>query len=97
MRFEGILGFVHTSKASKHLLATFPKLLGLIQGIHKKATVVKVGADGKMLKRFDDPDGSVMSFVTNALEFEDHLYLGSLDTNFIGKLPLLESDDPNFI
>ncbi|XP_034699827.1 protein STRICTOSIDINE SYNTHASE-LIKE 5-like [Vitis riparia] len=82
------MGFVHTSKASKHLVATFPKLQGLVQGMQKKAMVVKVGADGKMMKRFNDPNGSVMSFVTNALEFEEHLYLGSLNTNFIGKLPL---------
>ena len=54
--------------------------------MHKKGKVVKVGADGKMItKRLDDSNGTVMSFVANALEFEEHLYLGSLDTNFIGK------------
>lgn len=47
-----------------------------------------MGADGKMIKRFDDPNGSLMSMVTSALEFEGHLYLGSLNSNFIGKLPL---------
>lgn len=83
------MGFVHTSKALKHLVATFPKLVGMIQGMQKKARVVKVGADdGRIMKSFDDSNGNVMSFVTNALEFEEHLYLGSLNTNFIGKLPL---------
>ncbi|XP_002277770.1 protein STRICTOSIDINE SYNTHASE-LIKE 4 [Vitis vinifera] len=80
--------FVHTSKALKHLLATFPKLFQLVKGSHKKASVVKVAADGKIIDKFDDPNGKVISFVTSALEFEDYLYLGSLNTNFIGILPL---------
>lgn len=80
--------FVHTSVVSKHVVATFPKLLELVRGTYKKATVVNVGADGKIMKKFEDPTGKVMSFVTSAMEFEDHLYLGSLNSNFIGKLPL---------
>jgi len=76
------LEFVHTSKASKHLIATFPRLIELVNGVYKKAAVVNVAADGKIIRKFDDPNGKVMTFVTAALEFEDHLYLGSL------KLPL---------
>ncbi|XP_058213477.1 protein STRICTOSIDINE SYNTHASE-LIKE 4-like [Rhododendron vialii] len=85
---SGGLEYVHTSKALKHLVATFPKLLERVKGMHTKATVVNVATDGKIIRSFDDPDGDVMSFVTSALEFEDHLYLGSLNSNFIGKLPL---------
>lgn len=80
--------FVHTSVVSKHVVATFPKLLELVRGTRKRATVVNVGADGKIVKKFEDPTGKVMSFVTSAIEFEDNLYLGSLNANFIGKLPL---------
>ncbi|XP_057466604.1 protein STRICTOSIDINE SYNTHASE-LIKE 4-like [Actinidia eriantha] len=83
-RFE----FVHTSKVFKHLIATFPGLYELVKGVDKKAMVVNVAADGKIIRSFDDPTGEVMSFVTSALEFDDHLYLGSLTSNFIGKLPL---------
>ncbi|XP_057467453.1 protein STRICTOSIDINE SYNTHASE-LIKE 4-like isoform X1 [Actinidia eriantha] len=83
-RFE----FVHTSKAFKHLIATFPRLFELVKGVDKKAMVVNIAADGKIIRSFDDPIGDVMSFVTSALEFDDHLYLGSLTSNFIGKLPL---------
>lgn len=85
------LEFVHTSKASKHLIATFPRLIGLVNGVHRKATVVNVAADGKIIRKFDDPNGKVMSFVTAALEFEDHLYLGSLNSNFVGNLPLKDT------
>uniref|UniRef100_A0A5B7BFI9 Strictosidine synthase conserved region domain-containing protein n=1 Tax=Davidia involucrata TaxID=16924 RepID=A0A5B7BFI9_DAVIN len=80
--------FVHKSKAAKHLLATFPKLVEIVNGVRNKAMVVNVATDGKIIKKFDDPDGKVMSFVTSALEFENHLYLGNLNSNFIGKLPL---------
>lgn len=80
--------FVHTSKVAKHLLASFPRLFNLVVGVHKKATVVNVATDGKIIRRFDDNNGKVIKFVTSALEFEDNLYLGSLNSNFVGKLPL---------
>ncbi|KAJ4834717.1 hypothetical protein Tsubulata_007672 [Turnera subulata] len=80
--------FLHTSKTAKHLVATFPKLAKLTYSALKKATVVNVGADGKIIRRLDDPDGKVISAVTAALQHEDYLYLGNLNSNFIGKLPL---------
>ncbi|XP_054790240.1 protein STRICTOSIDINE SYNTHASE-LIKE 4-like [Prosopis cineraria] len=80
--------FVHASKVLKHLLASFPKLGNLVRGAHEKAMVANVGSDGKIIRIFDDDEGKVMTFVTSALEFEDHLYLGSLNSNFIGKLQL---------
>lgn len=80
--------FVHKSKMAKHLVATFPRMLKIVQDTHKKATVIKVSPNGVILKRLDDPNGKVMSFVTSAVQYDGHLYLGSLDTNFIGKLPL---------
>lgn len=82
------LRFVHTSISSKYLVASFPKLVKLVNGVYGKAMVVNVAADGKITRKFDDADGRVMSFVTSAFEYEDHLYLGSLNTNFIGKIPL---------
>ncbi|XP_048431428.1 protein STRICTOSIDINE SYNTHASE-LIKE 4 isoform X3 [Pyrus x bretschneideri] len=83
--------FVHTSKAAKHLVAASRKLTELMSAMRTEAMAVNVAADGKIIKKLMDPDGSVISFVTNALEFEDHLYLGSLNTNFIGKLPLKDA------
>ncbi|XP_012463434.1 protein STRICTOSIDINE SYNTHASE-LIKE 4 [Gossypium raimondii] len=81
--------FVHTSKALKLIISNFPKLVELVQsGVKKKATVINVAANGNIIKRFDDPDGTVVSFVTSALVFEDHLYLGSLKNDFVAKFPL---------
>lgn len=83
-----VLEFVHTSKVSKHLIASFPRLFNLISVTKKKAMVVNVATDGKITRMFDDNDGKVINFVTSAMEFEGHLYLGSLNSNFVGKLPL---------
>ncbi|XP_062091130.1 protein STRICTOSIDINE SYNTHASE-LIKE 4-like [Humulus lupulus] len=82
------LEFLHKSKTLKKFIATFPKLVEQVKGLERKATVVNVAADGKITKKLDDCDGKVMKFVTTAIEFEDHLYLGSLSSNFIGKFPL---------
>ncbi|KAG5605735.1 hypothetical protein H5410_027227 [Solanum commersonii] len=87
------LNFIHKSRATKHLLATFPNLMKWVMGAYDKAMVVNVAADGKITKGFDDPTGKVMSFVTSVLEYDDHLYLGSLNCDFIGKLPLTTSTD----
>lgn len=85
-------GFVFRSRASKHLMRAFPKLRNWIIGLKKKAMVVNVGVDGKTIRRgFDDPNGQVMNFVTSAVEFEGHLYFGSLHNDFIGKLPFTTS------
>ncbi|XP_058759267.1 protein STRICTOSIDINE SYNTHASE-LIKE 4-like isoform X2 [Vicia villosa] len=85
------LGFVHTSKVSKHLVASFPRLFNLINGATKSAMVVNVGTEGNIIRKFGDNEGKVISFLTSAVEFEDHLYLGSLNTDFVGKFPLLSS------
>uniref|UniRef100_A0A2P2L7Y3 Uncharacterized protein n=1 Tax=Rhizophora mucronata TaxID=61149 RepID=A0A2P2L7Y3_RHIMU len=82
------LEFVHTSMPTKYFVASNQKLVNLVRGVYQKASVVKVAADGQITRKFDDPDGKVMNFVTSAFEYEEHLYLGSLTANFIGKIPL---------
>ncbi|KAL2997930.1 hypothetical protein AAZX31_09G067900 [Glycine max] len=67
------LEFVHKYKTTKHLVDSFPRLI-----------VVNVATDGKIIREFDDADWKVITFVTSALEFEDHLYLGNLNCNFLG-------------
>ena len=79
-------------KMGRHILASFPSMYELlVSGVGQRATVVKVGADGRIVRRLDDPDGKVISFLTSAVEFRDHLYLGSLKVDFLGKLPLSSS------
>lgn len=72
------------------MIAAFPTLLEAAQATATKggAMVVNVGSDGKMRRMLDDSQGKVMSFVTSVLEFDDHLYMGSLVNNFVGKLRL---------
>lgn len=72
------------------MIAAFPTLLEAAKAMNAKAgaMVVNVGSDGKMRRMLDDSEGKVMSFVTSVLEFDDHLYLGSLSKNFVGKLRL---------
>ncbi|XP_024966966.1 protein STRICTOSIDINE SYNTHASE-LIKE 5-like [Cynara cardunculus var. scolymus] len=80
--------FIHSSRAIKHLLATFPKLFEQVKVLDRSAMVINVGSDGRIIKRLDDPNGQVMAFVTSILEFEGNLYFGSLYNDFIGKLPI---------
>ncbi|KAL0374587.1 UNVERIFIED_CONTAM: protein STRICTOSIDINE SYNTHASE-LIKE 4 [Sesamum radiatum] len=82
------LKYVHRSRVFKYLIRGIPEIGTWVVGADKKAMVVNVGSDGKIIRGFDDPTGKVMAFVTSALEFEGHLYLGSLHTDFVGKLPL---------
>ncbi|KAK6941281.1 hypothetical protein RJ641_026658 [Dillenia turbinata] len=82
------LEFIHTSTTLKRLFASYPSLFPNFTGMNKKATAVNVAADGRIIRKLDDPNGTVISFVTSALEYEDHLYLGNLNTNFVGKLAL---------
>lgn len=50
--------------------------------------VVKVDTKGNIIKEFGDNDGKIITGVTSAVEFENHLYLGSLNNDFVGKFQL---------
>uniref|UniRef100_A0A1D1XGH1 Adipocyte plasma membrane-associated protein n=1 Tax=Anthurium amnicola TaxID=1678845 RepID=A0A1D1XGH1_9ARAE len=83
------LRMLHRWKTLKRVIATSPNLVKLVQATNSSAMVVNVPADGGRIARMlDDSEGKVMSCVTSAVEFEGHLYLGSLGTDFIGRLPL---------
>ncbi|KAK6131779.1 hypothetical protein DH2020_034475 [Rehmannia glutinosa] len=60
--------FLYTSQLSKYLIGAYPKLGKWVVGVEKKAMVVNVGSDGKIIRGFDDPTGKVMAFVTSALD-----------------------------
>ncbi|KAF3792339.1 hypothetical protein EJ110_NYTH00502 [Nymphaea thermarum] len=80
--------FVHKSKLVKRVIAKSPSLFRWIFNTRVKAMVINVDVHGKIINYLDDSKGKVMSFATSAMEFEDHLYLGNLNTNFTGKLRL---------
>jgi len=50
--------------------------------------VVKVDTEGNIIRMFGDNNGKIINFVTSAVEFEDYLYLASIETDFVGKFPL---------
>ncbi|KAL7136876.1 hypothetical protein ABFS83_10G059200 [Erythranthe nasuta] len=83
--------FMYVSWALKYVIRVFPKLGKWMIGRQNKAMVVNIASDGSVVRSFDDPTGKVMSFVTSTLEFEGYLYFGSLQNDFIGKLPLTTS------
>ncbi|MCL7041711.1 hypothetical protein MKW94_000050 [Papaver nudicaule] len=82
------LEFVHKWPMLKYVIAQFPRLRDFFRD-GKRSMVVNVEADGKkIIRKFDDEGAKVMPFITSPVEFDDHLYLGSLGTNFVGKLRL---------
>ncbi|XP_057767429.1 protein STRICTOSIDINE SYNTHASE-LIKE 4-like [Salvia miltiorrhiza] len=81
--------FVYNLPGLKYVTGAFPEFFSKwVINVVEKAMVVNVGSDGKMIRGFDDPTGKVMRFVTSAVEFEGHLYFGTLYNDFLGKLPL---------
>lgn len=81
--------FVYRLPALKYLAGLFPKMFNnWVINVNERSMVVNVGSDGKIIRGFDEPTGKVMRFVTSAVEFEGHLYFGSLYNDFVGKLPI---------
>ena len=52
--FPSKMRFLYTSRASRYLIGAFPKLSQWVIAPHKKAMVVNVGSDGKIIRGFDD-------------------------------------------
>ncbi|XP_051132019.1 protein STRICTOSIDINE SYNTHASE-LIKE 4-like [Andrographis paniculata] len=72
----------------EQFLKSFSKIVEFGIGVHNAAMVVNVASDGRVIRGFDDPTGKVIAKVTSAIEFDGHLYLGTLHNDFVGKLPL---------
>ena len=52
--------------------------------------VLKVADDGEVLESLWDPGAKAHATITSMREFEGHLYVGGLDNNRIGRIPLPE-------
>eukprot|EP00250_Pteridium_aquilinum_P033817 c6375_g1_i1 orf=182-1297(-) len=73
----------------KYFYAT-PRAMESLNVGPRMAKVLEVSKDGEPLRFLEDPNGRSIGYVTSALEHEDYLYLGSLASNFIGRLKLEE-------
>jgi hypothetical protein len=73
---------------TKRVVAAFPVLLDRIKATAKGAMVTHVSEDGEIIRVLDDSEGKVINFITSVTEFDGDLYLGSLATNFVGRLSL---------
>lgn len=87
MRIKG-LQFMFKYPILRHIFASYPILLDWFGFSKGWAMVAKVGEDGTLIKTFDDSNGKVISFVTSAMEVGEYLYLGNLNTKFLGRLNL---------
>ncbi|KAH9804675.1 Str synth domain-containing protein [Citrus sinensis] len=79
---------LNSSKLIKHVLAAYPKLFSRFITLGGGAHLINVAEDGTIIRNLVDPTGQLMSFVTSGLQVDDHLYMISLTSNFIGKVQL---------
>jgi hypothetical protein len=82
------LDLITRSTLAKRVVATFPALVEWIKSTVKGAMVAQVSEDGHIVRVLDDSQGKVINLVTSVNEFNGDIFLGSLSTNFIGKLSL---------
>ncbi|MCO5604012.1 hypothetical protein L7F22_058169 [Adiantum nelumboides] len=80
---ETIMGFSFV----KHFFAT-PQGMKYLNVASRMAKVLEVSEEGEPIRYMEDPNGRAIGFVTCALEHENHLYLGGLASDFVGKLSL---------
>ncbi|XP_062189546.1 protein STRICTOSIDINE SYNTHASE-LIKE 4-like [Phragmites australis] len=84
------LDLINRWSLTKRIVASFPALIEWSKATAKGAMVAQVSEDGKIIRLLDDSEGKVINFITSVTEFNGDLFLGSLSTNFIGKLSLAQ-------
>ncbi|TVU37941.1 hypothetical protein EJB05_11286 [Eragrostis curvula] len=82
------LDLVYHWAVTRRVVASFPALLEWSKATAKGAMVAQVTEDGEIVRLLDDSEGKVINFVTSVTEYNGDLFLGSLATNFVGKLSL---------
>ncbi|XP_052162714.1 protein STRICTOSIDINE SYNTHASE-LIKE 4-like isoform X3 [Oryza glaberrima] len=73
---------------TRRVIASFPALVERTKATLKGAVVAQVSLNGEIVRVLGDYEGKVINWVTSVTEFNGDLFLGSLATNFIGKLSL---------
>jgi hypothetical protein len=85
------LDFITHWTFTKRVVASFPVLLKWSKAATTKgAMVAQVSDDGNVVRVLDDSEGKVINSVTSVTEFNGDIFLGSLSTNFVGKLSLAQ-------
>ncbi|XP_066395273.1 protein STRICTOSIDINE SYNTHASE-LIKE 4-like [Miscanthus floridulus] len=84
------LDFITRWTFTKRVVASFPVLLKWSKATTKGAMVAQVSEDGNIVRVLDDSEGKVINSVTSVTEFNGDIFLGSLTTNFVGKLSLAQ-------
>ena len=84
------LDFITRWTFTKRVVASFPVLLKWSKATIKGAMVAQVSEDGNIVRVLDDSEGKVINSVTSVTEFNGDIFLGSLTTNFVGKLSLAQ-------
>jgi len=82
------LDFVMRWTFTKRVVASFPALVEWSKATAKGAMVAQVSEDGNIVRVLDDAEGKVIKSVTSVTECNGDIFLGSLATNFVGKLSL---------
>lgn len=67
-------------------LAKLP--VNLLPGPDRYGCVLSIGPTGEILSSYHDPTGRVLHATSSVKEHGGHLYVGSLEGRYIGKLPL---------
>jgi sugar lactone lactonase YvrE len=81
---NALLDRLHPHPALKKALLRLP---GWIRPKPRRyAFVLAYDADGRLVRNLQDPSGRAFRYVTNAVQHEDALYLGSLELPAVGKL-----------
>jgi len=70
----------------KQILKYLPEFLR--PGPIKYGLIIKIDGDGNILKSLHDPNGNVLHTITNVVEWNNTLYIGSLYNDTVGKLLL---------
>jgi sugar lactone lactonase YvrE len=83
---NALLDRVHPHPRLKTALLRLPDALR--PGPRAYGRVLGLGEDGRVVHDLHDPSGGAAAFVTNAVEHAGRLYLGSLESGWIARVPV---------
>jgi len=82
---NALLDRIHPYPRLKRALLRLPDAVR--PGPRAYGFVLGIEGDGRVVHNLQDPAGQAAAFVTNAVEHEGHLYLGSLERDALARVP----------